>query len=1549
MKNLHLEMKRKLLILFILPVYLLSLVIPAGNYVKAAELPIFTIAKEDHFQVGPGVNHSSYSLVNENHVEAVNTMEIDPKNPSIDLVVTSPKGKVVALDTVRNQAKQIDQEGQKVIGAFNGDFYNTDPKFAGVPNGLQITNGKIITAPQTSRSVLAAMEDGSFTMKEQVQMTGQVQISGLNDAKTITGINRPQNTSLTNSLYVYTSKFSETTRTSVSGIEVVLDPVNLVLKDNQLNKAKVESMNEASNSIIPAGKWVLSATGTNADWLRSNLTIGKEVTLDVNLNQGISNASNAVSGGTVLVREGQATPEALQDNVDRHPRTFISAKQGKLYVTTFDGRQPTYSDGVTIAEGAKYLAEQGMEMSINMDGGGSTTYGIRMPGDSSISVLNSPSDGYERANSNSLLVVSKAPVSELANLVPYPRGKVKILAGSKLSFTVKGQDQYLNGISINPDTLKWKSDNIGTVNESGQFTAAEIPGLGSITVSSSSISTTIPVEVVNSVSSLSINPNPAIINPGQKLQFQVKAFDEIGTEIYISNNQLKWATTGNIGTLSANGELTATNGSEIGSVSVSYGNVKAEVPVSIGKPPVVLEDFEDISDLTSSSARANSVKLDLMSRSNPVREGTHSARLSYDFTNTIGTSAAYVNFKGNDGSIGRLLEDRPSKLGLWVYGDGKNHWLRSVIQDGNGKNITLNLTEAGQLNWVGWKYVSANIPADTVTPIKLRQVYVVETSNSNKNKGAVYFDHLRAIYSDTGEDLAGPVFSNALPENKKKIYTNTPVISAVVKDEGKGVDSGSIIMTVDGKSVPYQYNHETGLISYKPAQPLKEGEHHVEIDAIDLAGNPALPKADWTFTVYTGEDVEAPVIQVISPADGITTRTNRPRIAAKLFDDYKGIDTSNTTLIVDGKEENFQIDQASSTVYFTPSSELSENSSHTVRIIAKDNSGNETMKEWTFHVGTPLGQPNDSNRFQMSVIGDGGYYTAGQGQTAADILLREQITRINQEPSELVAYTGDIVENDTPANFQTGLKNMNLFKMPYIVSIGNHEISGTNSRENYQKAFGEPTYSYQYGNSRMIGIDSANGGITNSDASQWPWLQETLNDTKENNIFIFMHVPPDEISASGEDFNTGHGFSSSIEAKRFYDLMGAFKQTHPEKNIIVLSGDLHAYQHKTVQGVDYIISGGGGKYTHIPADKGGFYHYLNLIIENNTVRWDVVPLLDRIEPQQSEVELTLSEQTTLNATGHFLTSSNQPISLPIAAPFKMNWTSSDEKIATVDSNGVVTAIAPGKASIRLQSGWKEAEFTITVPPSPALEAVEKVEMLTESDLKTQDAIDSANTDIQNAETLVSALRDGNVKTELLARLQVVKEKVTVAQKELYYQNAVLAVDEAEKMKTSEAVEKADNALALVENDVQKEELVTRLQEVKRFVKANTFVDQIMANPLQTKEDINKALSDRSLLLSIMDSMSNEQNKDSISQKLIQADPKIKEGIQFVLNQKQQGKPEPISDTWLTFLVDYTLQQFAPYNESKFGDIQGSIMKIVKEHATGKRVKEKIEERLQFMN
>ncbi|RIX53971.1 SpoIID/LytB domain-containing protein [Paenibacillus nanensis] len=159
---------------------------------------------------------------------------------------------------------------------------------------------------------------------------------------------------------------------------------------------------------------------------------------------------------------------------------------------------------------------------------------------------------------------------------------------------------------------------------------------------------------------------------------------------------------------------------------------------------MLIEDFEDMTDLFTSEIRTvpGSTKLEKQTRPSPVMYGHASGKLTYNFTGTIGTSAAYLNFSS------KTLSGYPTKIGAWVYGDAGKHWLRAQFEDGSGAKHVSDFTTTTGFNWSGWKYVTVNVPQGKPAPLKLTQIYITELNNDNKTSGAVYFDQVSAIYSD---------------------------------------------------------------------------------------------------------------------------------------------------------------------------------------------------------------------------------------------------------------------------------------------------------------------------------------------------------------------------------------------------------------------------------------------------------------------------------------------------------------------------------------------------------------------------------------------------------------------------------------------------------------------------------------------------------------------------------------------------------------------------------------------------------------------------------
>ncbi len=120
-------------------------------------------------------------------------------------------------------------------------------------------------------------------------------------------------------------------------------------------------------------------------------------------------ATEGIGGAPVLVQHGEvdvtAEAEAIgpEMSLKRHPRTLIGWAGGnRMLLLVCDGRQPTWSMGMTLPEAAQTMRDLGCVAALNLDGGGSSTL---VAGGK---VLNRPSDGHERSVT-SIWAISKAP------------------------------------------------------------------------------------------------------------------------------------------------------------------------------------------------------------------------------------------------------------------------------------------------------------------------------------------------------------------------------------------------------------------------------------------------------------------------------------------------------------------------------------------------------------------------------------------------------------------------------------------------------------------------------------------------------------------------------------------------------------------------------------------------------------------------------------------------------------------------------------------------------------------------------------------------------------------------------------------------------------------------------------------------------------------------------------------------------------------------------------------------------------------------------------
>ena len=184
----------------------------------------------------------------------------------------------------------------------------------------------------------------------------------------------------------------------------------------------------------------------------------------------------AVGGSVYLVKDGKSVVTSAADYYNsRHSRTCVGiTAEGKVVMMVLDGRQEPFSAGGSAEELAQIMLDAGCVTAINLDGGGSTTFVAKQEGSNTLTVVNRPSDGYERSVSSSLMVVSTAPVSTEFDHALITSAYDYLTSGATVRLVASGVSVSGSAAEL-PADITWKSadETIGTVSEDGVFTAVK--------------------------------------------------------------------------------------------------------------------------------------------------------------------------------------------------------------------------------------------------------------------------------------------------------------------------------------------------------------------------------------------------------------------------------------------------------------------------------------------------------------------------------------------------------------------------------------------------------------------------------------------------------------------------------------------------------------------------------------------------------------------------------------------------------------------------------------------------------------------------------------------------------------------------------------------------------------------------------------------------------------------------------------------------------------------------------------------------------------------
>ncbi len=827
--------------------------------------------------IAPGIQQNAWKSINDAGKPVVfQTLTLDTLNPETGAKVWSG-GVLVERNTLSALVSNARATGYPVVGAVNGDFFNIK---SGSPLGFLVRDGEIYSSDGTNYLALGFRSDGSAVMgnpnlQYALYRNGQrLYEYHLNKDEGDFGP------------YVYSNRYGPRAGSNELGVDVVVNfPATRLSVGTAVEGQVAEVRLDTQGTPIGQNQMVLSArTGKNGYTGLSNMQAGDIIRLEVlDMDGQWTGVTEALGGMKSLLAGGVPVADLSATNVN--PATIIGKKaDGRVIVLEVDGRQASWSNGISYAEAARLMMQLGCSDAMVCDGGGSSTFYARTPGEYYTRLINRPSDGGERAISNALLFYSKTlpagPVDLITNLMPreyatklhlYP-GKQYLLPGSSTSWETKATDNGYHPTVV-PTGLTWSS-NGGVFTPDGTMVAAGIPGFYQVTAGNGLAIGTASFIVPDQLSEIRVSQSALVVSAGKSIDLTAVGYLE-GIAVRGVDASFTWWVDPSLGTVTADGIFTAANVPEAsGTMTVSWGPTVAQVSVYIAREPQDIETFETTPAWTwTNILNSKSAVRSVLDEKAVYGDGL--LRMYYDFRPATNADKGAASIEAGPSSLPDanglttvqpiLLSGNPTAVGLWVYGDESFSWLRARLNDANGTAFDIDYTKDympesrnGGIDWTGWKYVEAQIPKGAVAPYTLTApIRVMCTREEMKGSGYLYFDRLRTVYGEANDDLTPPEVTGITPAGNAVLSSGVVAITATLEDKGgSGINFAKSSMLVDGIKqasalISGDAGKATAFLVFGEDKPLAGGYHTVTLAMEDGFGNKSVKTTQFFVDTKT--------------------------------------------------------------------------------------------------------------------------------------------------------------------------------------------------------------------------------------------------------------------------------------------------------------------------------------------------------------------------------------------------------------------------------------------------------------------------------------------------------------------------------------------------------------------------------------------------------------------------------------------------------------------------------------------------------------------------
>jgi len=235
--------------------------------------------------------------------------------------------------------------------------------------------------------------------------------------------------------------------------------------------------------------------------------------------------------------------------------------------------------------------------------------------------------------------------------------------------------------------------------------------------------------------------------------------------------------------------------------------------------------------------------------------------------------------------------------------------------------------------------------------------------------------------------------------------------------------------------------------------------------------------------------------------------------------------------------------------------------------------------------------------FHFAVLGDNRTPGSWRNRYEQPPAFFANIEALNRLRPAFVVDVGDLILGDADSSMV--LKQWDYFdaavsrlQVPLKLVVGNHDVRNAWTARIFERRYGPMTYSFDHAGAHFIVLNSEDVGHRDHIVgSQLEWLRADLQSHRDaRHIFVFLHKP------------LWKNRYTSNWNEEVHPLLARYGVR------AVFAGHEHHYEYCGVRdGVRYFVTGGGGaELERWGEGAGGFYHFMWVTVDGDSVHYAVV-------------------------------------------------------------------------------------------------------------------------------------------------------------------------------------------------------------------------------------------------------------------------------------------------------------------------------------------------------